>query len=334
MTTPITPPTVTETAEAAAVLVLAGQYLLNHPAASVEEATLAAQGSVDCVQRRIPDADWQQIVGRLSALGTGDPNYARIPESAPAEQPAQRNGIRTTVVGNLAADPEGDFDQSGRAYARLTVVSNERRRVDGQWQDGPRETTQVVVFGARAEAVLNDPAMRRGQWVEVTGRPEAESFSRRDGSPGAALKLFAHTVVARQPAGVDHAPAATPEIPVQAARTAGPIVHHNPDHTIVVGVGRQDVEIQKALKSVGFRWSGPRQAWALPASMPIAERGSKVTAVQEHFAEAGQRLLSVTGAPAPGSAAAQRQAAATAGASFTAEPFAPTADAARGAGRA
>lgn len=330
--------TVTQTAEAAAILVLAGQYLMNHPEVDPEEATRAATASVACVQGRLNTADWQAIVSKLTAYGTGDPAFFQTPTApaATADRPAQRGGIRTTIVGNLAADPEGDFDQAGRAYARVTVISNERRRVDGGWEDGPRQTTQVVVFGPRAEDVLNDPAMRRGQWVEVTGRPQVEQFSRRDGSAGAALKLFATAVVARQPAGADRPTAApSPDIPVQSARRAGPVVHHNADHTIVIGVQRQDVDVQRALKSVGFRWSAPRQAWALPASMPVGERGDKITAVQAQFTDAGQRPLAVTGAPAPGSAAAQREAAATAGTSFTPDPAglaAPTAS--RAAGRA
>ena len=318
---------VDQVAEQAAVIVLAGQYLLNNPQASVDDATQVARAAVEVVQRRATHADWREVVELVSQHGTGDPNFHRAvaadPTAAAAEPAApartrERDGVRTTVVGNLSSEPEGGFNDQGHAYARFTVVSSQRRPApDGGWQDGPKEFTQVVAFRQRAEDALN--TLHKGDPVTVTGRPELEVFTRRDGTPGAAMKVFANAIARREPAA-DHAPAAP-----AAVRQASAVVHHNPEHTAVTGVQRTDNDVQQTLKASGFRWSSQRTLWFLPASMPVAERQTRVEQAVATLSQAGI-TLPVTAEPAQGTTPARAAStAANQSAAFTPEPFAAAA---------
>ena len=323
-------PPIHQVAEQAAVIVLAGQYLLNNPQASVDDATQIARAAVEVVQRRTTGEDWRQVVNLVSQHGTGDPNFHRWQSSEaspaspgpPAAPTRERDGVRTTVVGNLSSEPEGGFNEQGHAYARFTVVSSQRRPgPDGGWQDGPKEFTQVVTFRQRAEDALN--GLHKGDPVTVTGRPEVEVFTRRDGTPGAAMKIFANTITRREPAA-DQASTAgiTAAAPV---RPAGPVVHHNPEHTAVTGVQRTDNDTQQTLKANGFRWSSQRTLWFLPASMPVADRQSRVEQAVATLSQAGI-TLPVTAEPAQGTTGARAAtSAAHQSAAFTPEPFAAAA---------
>lgn len=73
-----------------------------------------------------------------------------------------------TLVGNLVADPELRFSQSGKAVCKLRTASNERRRgEDGNWVDGETCFLTVTVFGPRAEQTAE---LTKGQRVIVVGR--------------------------------------------------------------------------------------------------------------------------------------------------------------------
>lgn len=74
-----------------------------------------------------------------------------------------------TLTGNLAADPELRFTQSGQPVARFTVIENRRRRSeDGQgWEDGEPNAFRVQAWGAVAENVAE--SCRKGDHVQVHG---------------------------------------------------------------------------------------------------------------------------------------------------------------------
>lgn len=131
----------------------------------------------------------------------------------------------------------------------------------------------------------------------------------------------------------DRSPASTEPQVDSDRRSSRVVIHHNVDHTIAVGAGRPGDDLQRALESAGFRWSGPRQAWTLPASLSVGERGMRVASLQEQFAGTGRGPLRVTAAPAPGSASAQRDAATIRGTTFTADFAAPAREVSPSRGR-
>ena len=77
---------------------------------------------------------------------------------------------KTIIVGNLGADPEA---RGGATTFRVAV--NERRKVDGQWQDGT-EWYRCVCFGKQAEILAEngskgdrifvEGSMRTSSWVD------------------------------------------------------------------------------------------------------------------------------------------------------------------------
>ena len=77
---------------------------------------------------------------------------------------------KTIIVGNLGADPEA---RGGATTFRVAV--NERRKVDGQWQDGT-EWYRCVCFGKQAQILAEnggkgdrifvEGSMRTSSWVD------------------------------------------------------------------------------------------------------------------------------------------------------------------------
>ena len=133
-----------------------------------------ARADVDAIRRRRPRP------GRAGAI-----------EGTP------RTGMRISIAGNVAAEPTFGLTQDGRSWARLRVASHERvRDAAGQWTSTPPSYTEVVMFGRTAEDAVN--SLQIGDPVLVQGRPEVQAFTRRDGAPGAGLKVFATTVTRRE----------------------------------------------------------------------------------------------------------------------------------------
>ena len=75
-----------------------------------------------------------------------------------------------TVVGNLTADPELKFTQSGAAVASFTVASTPRTfdKNSGEWKDGDALFLRCNVWRQVAENVAE--SLFRGSRVLVTGR--------------------------------------------------------------------------------------------------------------------------------------------------------------------
>ena len=85
-----------------------------------------------------------------------------------------------TFAGNLAADPEVRFTQSGRAVASLTVLENRRKRTaDGNaWEDAEPNRYKVEVWGATAENVAE--SLAKGDRVLVTGTIVTDRWTDRE----------------------------------------------------------------------------------------------------------------------------------------------------------
>lgn len=94
-----------------------------------------------------------------------------------------------TVVGNLTADPELKFTQSGAAVASFTVASTPRTfdKNSGEWKDGEALFLRCNVWRQVAENVAE--SLRRGSRVLVTGRLRQRSFETREGEKRTVLEL-------------------------------------------------------------------------------------------------------------------------------------------------
>ena len=82
------------------------------------------------------------------------------------------------ISGNLGSQPEAKQTKSGMAVTNLSVATNERTKVDGEWTDHT-EWHQVTVFGGQAtncatwlvkgSKVLVEGKLRTRKWTDANG---------------------------------------------------------------------------------------------------------------------------------------------------------------------
>ncbi|WP_086667067.1 single-stranded DNA-binding protein [Lentzea kentuckyensis] len=94
-----------------------------------------------------------------------------------------------TVVGNLTADPEFQFIQSGAAVASFTVASTPRTfdKQSGEWKDGEALFLRCNVWRQVAENVAE--SLTRGSRVLVSGRLRQRSFETKEGEKRTVVEL-------------------------------------------------------------------------------------------------------------------------------------------------
>jgi single-strand DNA-binding protein len=126
-----------------------------------------------------------------------------------------------TVIGNLTADPELRFTQTGAAVANFTIASTPRVKKGDQWEDGEALFLRCNIWRQAAENVTE--SLTRGARVICQGRLVQRSFETREGEKrtvvelqvdeiGPSLKYATAKVnkVARSNSSPSHAPAYDP----------------------------------------------------------------------------------------------------------------------------
>ena len=100
--------------------------------------------------------------------------------------------IPVSVAGNLVADPELSFGESGVAHAKLRVAVNQRiQGADGAWHDGEPVFHNVSAFRALAENTAS--SLKKGDAVTVAGELEFRSYE-KDGERREARRIVADTI--------------------------------------------------------------------------------------------------------------------------------------------
>ena len=94
-----------------------------------------------------------------------------------------------TVRGNLTADPELRYTQSGLAVANFTIASTPRTwdRQTNDWKDGEALFLRASVWREFAEHVAG--SLTKGMAVIATGRLKQRSYDDRDGNKRTAIEL-------------------------------------------------------------------------------------------------------------------------------------------------
>jgi len=94
-----------------------------------------------------------------------------------------------TVVGNLTADPELRYTQSGVAVASFTVASTPRTfdRQANEWKDGEALFLRCSVWRDVAEHAAG--SLTKGARVIVQGRLRQRSFETREGEKRTVIEL-------------------------------------------------------------------------------------------------------------------------------------------------
>ena len=94
-----------------------------------------------------------------------------------------------TIIGNLTADPELRWTQSGAAVADFTVASTPRTydRNAGEWRDGDTLFMRCSVWRDTAENVAE--SLRKGMRVIVQGRLTQRSYDTQQGERRTVVNL-------------------------------------------------------------------------------------------------------------------------------------------------
>ena len=96
-----------------------------------------------------------------------------------------------TFKARLGADPEITFSANGSAVARMRVVTNARRLVNGEWEDTDTSWWSLTAFGRTAEDAVEQ--LHKGDLVLVTGKIKQREWEARSPSSNnfdALPKLF------------------------------------------------------------------------------------------------------------------------------------------------
>ena len=99
------------------------------------------------------------------------------------------NDTTITVVGNLTADPELRFTQSGVAVANFTIASTPRTfdKQANEWRDGEALFLRSTIWRDAAENVAE--SLEKGSRVIAQGRLVQRSFTDREGNNRTSIEL-------------------------------------------------------------------------------------------------------------------------------------------------
>jgi len=94
-----------------------------------------------------------------------------------------------TVVGNLTADPELRYTQSGLAVANFTIASTPKTfdRQANDWKDGDPLFLRASVWREFAEHVAG--SLTKGSRVIATGRLKQRSYETKEGEKRTSIEL-------------------------------------------------------------------------------------------------------------------------------------------------
>lgn len=204
---------------------------------------------------------------------------------------------RITIDGNLVADPDFGVGDNGTSWAHLRVASHERIKRDGEWISTDPEFYNITLFGEPAEQAANE--LHKGDRVTLAGRPQLETFDRRDGTTGSAIKVYTRAVSKTDARDTTTDPGVERDTTVDPGRTQSqPTVHHTPEATSVVDVGKSASALHKTLKDNGFRWSSASTSWNLPTDMDEHTRSARLSELLSTV-RANGRDLTVVNEPMP-----------------------------------
>src|SRR5690625_7784628 len=104
------------------------------------------------------------------------------------------NDTVITVIGNLTADPELRFTQSGIAVASFTIASTPRMfdRQANEWRDGEALFLRCSIWRDAAENVTE--SLEKGTRVIAQGRLKQRSCPDRDGNHRPTAQPAVHDV--------------------------------------------------------------------------------------------------------------------------------------------
>ena len=99
---------------------------------------------------------------------------------------------KAMIIGNLGADPEIRYTQSGTAVANLRIATNEKWTDKNDQKQERTEWHKVVVFGRTAENC--GKYLKKGRQVYVEGRIQTKDWEDKDGNKRYTTEIVAQNV--------------------------------------------------------------------------------------------------------------------------------------------
>ena len=97
----------------------------------------------------------------------------------------------TILSGNLGANPELRHSKKGTPVCNLSLATNERDKVDGEWVDHT-EWHNIVVFGRQGEVCAQN--LSKGSRVLVEGKIRKRTYTDKSGIERKSLEIIADRV--------------------------------------------------------------------------------------------------------------------------------------------
>jgi len=105
---------------------------------------------------------------------------------------------KVILIGNLGADPEIRYTQSGAAVANLRLATTETWKKDGEKEE-LTEWHRVVTFGRLAE--ICGEYLSKGSKVYIEGRIQTRKWEDRDGNTRYTTEIVAREMKMLSPKG-------------------------------------------------------------------------------------------------------------------------------------
>ncbi len=101
---------------------------------------------------------------------------------------------RVTAEGNLTADPELRFTNSGKPFATFTIAATERTfdRQSNEWKDGDSAFLSCIVWGDQAQHAAD--SLTRGTNVFAAGKLRQRKYETKDGDKRTAWELIVDSI--------------------------------------------------------------------------------------------------------------------------------------------
>lgn len=99
---------------------------------------------------------------------------------------------KAMIIGNLGADPEVRYTQSGTAVGNLRIATNEKWTDKSGQRQERTEWHRVVVFGKTAENCSK--YLKKGRQVYVEGRIQTNEWQDKDGNKRYTTEIVASNV--------------------------------------------------------------------------------------------------------------------------------------------
>jgi single-strand DNA-binding protein len=105
---------------------------------------------------------------------------------------------KVILIGNLGADPEVRYSQSGTAVANFRIATTETWKKEGEKEE-LTEWHRIVTFGRLAE--ICGEYLSKGSKVYIEGRIQTRKWEDRDGNPRYTTEIVAREMKMLSPRG-------------------------------------------------------------------------------------------------------------------------------------